>query len=236
MSFSDYLKGLRMNRGFKTQTALADECFLAQGHLSRFESSEQIPNKETIFILCRALDESYLDMLDKAIPQDFLKNEDRQLILQQEKIDIELEKFIIKIYKSIVYDRDLELQEKFLDLIKKELGIFDSEAIKKRLKDYKNWANPNPLSTDSQNRVVQRISKKESVRLFYKLIRKGYIKREEFLKEIKFILNTPQITKKLDLADDKTGDIYVDGVLMTKKERFLADNFIRSYRQAEAMY
>ncbi|WP_348625396.1 helix-turn-helix transcriptional regulator (plasmid) [Paenibacillus peoriae] len=237
-SFGQYLKLKRIERGFRRQSDLSDECWLDQGHLSKIESSQSVPNNDTIFILCRALDVGYLEMIIMAHPENKLTYEEEQYILNIEETDQKLESLLIQIYYRIIIERDRQLQIIFLEFLTKELDASQAEAARRRIEDYITDIDKHPIAKDEfKNELSQKNSKRESTRLFHLLVRKGYFEfRRGFLGKLQDVLSRNEETNVATHYDlgKELGEVYVDDILMTRKERIIAAELIRSLRRNES--
>ncbi|CAM3362464.1 helix-turn-helix transcriptional regulator [Paenibacillus taichungensis] len=169
MVIGPYLRQKRILAGYRTQEALSHSTYLAQGYISRVESSDTFPNDETLMIYAIALDLSYEEVFTQA--QRFT-DEYKSEILQQEVVD----KKLFEITKSIIYkilkSDSNELQAKFLITIFGEAGYGVRSATNSRFEKSRNQfsidlTNGHALKEDT----YEYVSRCEATRMFYSLSR-----------------------------------------------------------------
>jgi transcriptional regulator with XRE-family HTH domain len=72
--FGEYIKMLRIKKGYKSQRQLADASGISNGTIARIENGTQKPTADTLKVLAKFLDTDYIDLLLKAgyLPESYI--------------------------------------------------------------------------------------------------------------------------------------------------------------------
>ncbi|MNW49425.1 hypothetical protein D3C74_268430 [compost metagenome] len=171
-SLGTFLKQKRIDAGFRTQEHLAAFTFLAQGHISRAESSKTKPNEDTLMILAAALNLNYLEVFSMAYPQTYRTEEEIQKLNEQDQVDKALLNMLEFIFKKIFMNKDKEFEAQFLDVLYNELGFDFPTGVKTRIENQHNKINGDIIfGVEMTESSYNDHARQESVRLFYSLVR-----------------------------------------------------------------
>lgn len=78
--FGEYIKTLRIKKGYKSQRQLADASGISNGTIARIENGTQRPTADTLKVLAKFLDADYVDLLLRAgyLPESYInESEDK---------------------------------------------------------------------------------------------------------------------------------------------------------------
>jgi transcriptional regulator with XRE-family HTH domain len=72
--FGEYIKMLRIEKGYKSQRQLAEASGISNGTIARIENGTQKPTADTLKVLAKFLDTDYVDLLLKAgyLPESYI--------------------------------------------------------------------------------------------------------------------------------------------------------------------
>ncbi|GGA04121.1 hypothetical protein GCM10008018_57560 [Paenibacillus marchantiophytorum] len=225
-----FLKKRRIERGYKTQEDLTFKCWIPQGQISSYERGDKTPSLETLQILGKALDTSYVEMfegINVTLPLDL----GLQLNIQ-DQIDTQLLNQLKDIISKILIQRDGTLQARFLELLQQELGAPHATALKEKFKDLMKQTDSMTDRPPTWDEAMQKICRTESLRRFYSIVRRypsGDYRRDliDKLKQIQAATDMPLQNNELT---NQAIEYSVDNEKLTEKERLMAVDLIRSMR------
>lgn len=231
-----YLKEKRKQANFRTQEALSNFTLLAQGHISRAESSKTRPNDETLMILAIALGLDYEEVFTKAKPRT---DEELGVILEQEKIDKKLFESVVAIFTHLLKNDDRKLQMDFfngpLNLIKGEI----KNGVKYRLEKAQDHLRD---TASVKEETYNYIARREATRMFYSISR-GFAKgfRANLLKEIEDFTqaehsDSEKVPKEVIELTDTTRLFSIEGELLSEKEVYAIIEHHLTSRRIEEMF
>ncbi|MBP1996925.1 helix-turn-helix domain-containing protein [Paenibacillus eucommiae] len=236
-----FLKNLRISNGYKTQTDFESTTLIAQGHISKIESSKMIPTLGTLLILARAFREvTYEEIIHQVSPSLVEDVNELMRIRVQQEIDDTFMNLLDEIYKRIFFDlENKQFLNKYCDSLSICIGPSCTSAIRTRVETFiDNMTKDVPKLDKNVKKVVyENFVKKESIRtfsLFERICERSI--RASFSMTLQTTLKEQEeeTTPVLRLEfSDVSAPVYLDSVMMSIKERRLVIELIRAHRKIE---